>query len=77
MDNNRLACIFCGNGPLHLDESMRAVKIGDKGAEVPFRIHWCESCGIEMALNEDLRFNARAMRQARTGADYDPTASIA
>jgi len=28
-------------------------------------MHSCEACGIETALNEDLRFNARAMRRAR------------
>ena len=56
---------MCGNDALRLDESTRTVDIEGVASEVPFRMHWCEECGGEMALNEDLRFNARAMRQAR------------
>ncbi len=33
--------------------------------EVPFQTHWCDGCGSKLGLNEDLRFNARAMRQIR------------
>jgi len=56
---------MCGNDDLHLDESEKLVKIEGTEVNVPFHLHWCEACGSEIALNEDLRFNARAMRQAR------------
>lgn len=56
---------MCGSESLRLDESRKSVEIKGIATDVPFHIHWCESCGSEMALNEDLRFNARAMRQAR------------
>lgn len=61
----KTSCVMCGSDSLRLDESARTVEIDGVATEVPFRMHWCESCGSEMALNEDLRFNARAMRQAR------------
>ena len=54
---------MCGSESLRLDESTRTVEIEGVATEVPFRIHWCESCGSEMALSKDLRSNARAMRQ--------------
>ena len=61
----KTSCVMCGSDSLRLDESARTVEIDGVATEVPFRMHWCESCGSEMGLNEDLRFNARAMRQAR------------
>ncbi|OGA54129.1 MAG: hypothetical protein A3F74_24240 [Betaproteobacteria bacterium RIFCSPLOWO2_12_FULL_62_58] len=56
---------MCGNEHLHLQESEKLVEIDGAEVKIPFRKHWCEECGSEMALNEDLRFNARAMRHAR------------
>ena len=59
------SCVMCGSDSLRLDKSKKSVEIEGTATDVPFHIHWCESCGSEMALNEDLRFNARAMRQVR------------
>ncbi len=61
----KTSCVMCGSDSLRLDASAKTVEIDGIAAEVPFHMHWCESCGGEMALNEDLRFNARAMRQVR------------
>lgn len=63
--DKKMPCVMCGNESLRLEESTRMVDINGVATEVPFRIHWCESCGGEMALGDDLRFNARAMRQTR------------
>ena len=57
--------MLCESDSLRLDASAKTVEIDGIAVEVPFHIHWCESCGGEMALNEDLRFNVRAMRQTR------------
>lgn len=59
------ACVMCGSNSLRLDESEKTIDIEGIAIKVLFRKHWCESCGSVMGLNEDLRFNARAMRQAR------------
>jgi HTH-type transcriptional regulator/antitoxin MqsA len=62
---SKLTCVMCGSDRLLREESERLVDIDGEQVKVPFRIHSCEACGIEAALNEDLRFNARAMRCAR------------
>ena len=56
---------MCESDRLLLDESERMVEIEGMQVKVPFHMHSCEACGTEMALNADLRFNARAMRCAR------------
>lgn len=58
-------CIMCDSDRVHLNERERDVSLDGIGLKVSVRMHWCESCGSEMTLNEDLRFNARAMRQLR------------
>jgi len=60
-----LKCAVCDEGHLHLDQSKKTVEIAGTNVEVPFRIHWCDACGSRLGLSEDLRFNARAIRQAR------------
>ena len=60
-----IACVVCGKGRLHLQESERTTEIGGVEHKVPFRTHWCDACGSTQGLSEDLRFNARAMRQVR------------
>jgi len=61
----KASCVMCGSDRLRLEETEKPAAIEGTDVKVPFRMHWCEACGTEMALNEDLRFNARAMRQAR------------
>jgi HTH-type transcriptional regulator/antitoxin MqsA len=60
-----LTCAVCGDGRLHLEQSEKEVEIDGVTHKIPFRTHWCEACGSKQGLNEDLRFNARAMRQIR------------
>lgn len=60
-----LKCAVCDEGHLHLEQSKKPVEIEGTYVEVPFRIHWCDACGSRLGLSEDLRFNARAIRQAR------------
>lgn len=60
-----LACPVCGEGRLHLDQTEKVMDIGGATWNVPFHAHWCDACGAQMGLNEDLKFNARAMRQTR------------
>jgi len=60
-----VACVVCGEGKLHLEESERTTEIDGVAYTVPFCTHWCAACGTKQGLNEDLRFNARAMRQLR------------
>ena len=60
-----LTCAVCGNGRLHLEQSEKDAEVEGVKYKIPFRTHWCEACGSRLGLNEDLRFNARAMRQVR------------
>lgn len=60
-----IPCAVCGENRLHLEQSERTVEIDEVEYKVPFHTHWCDSCGTMQGLNEDLRFNARAMRQIR------------
>lgn len=60
-----LTCPVCGEGRLHLDQSESTTEIGGIEYKVPFHTHWCDGCASKIGLNEDLRFNARAMRQIR------------
>lgn len=60
-----LTCVVCGDGRLHLEQSEKETEIEGVKYKIPFRTHWCEACGSKLGLSEDLRFNARAMRQAR------------
>lgn len=67
--NHDLSCPMCGEQRLRLKESQNEVDIDGTKVSVPFRTHECESCGSNLALDEDLRLNARTMRQA-TKAHY-------
>lgn len=60
-----LTCQVCGEGRLHLDRSACTTQMDGVEYKVPFQTHWCDACGSRLGLNEDLRFNARAMRQVR------------
>lgn len=60
-----LTCAVCGDSRLHLDQSEKETEIEGVKYKIPFHVHWCEACGSKLGLSEDLRFNARTMRQAR------------
>lgn len=62
--NNSHKCPVCDEGSLQSNQKMAAHMIGSVAVDVPQQFHWCDACGLEMALPEDARFNARAFRCA-------------
>lgn len=59
-----LKCPICEQGDLILNESRNSVEIDGKRVDVPFRAHSCAACGVVQGTDDDLRFNARAMRKS-------------
>lgn len=59
-----MKCLVCERGDLEMNESRRQIEVDGKLVDVPFRMHSCTECGTVQGLDEDLRFNARAMRRA-------------
>lgn len=62
--NTPKKCPVCDEGLLQSDEKTVARMIGSVAVDVAQQSHWCDACGIEFALPEDARFNARKFRCA-------------
>ena len=62
MSSTELKCAVCESGNLVAELSTRKMDLEGQNVDVPSRHHWCNSCGVIQALDDDLRFNARAKR---------------
>jgi HTH-type transcriptional regulator/antitoxin MqsA len=62
--SDKQKCPVCEVGALAPQQVLHAANIRNAVVEVPQRRHVCEHCGTIQATDDDLRFNARAMRKA-------------
>ena len=56
-------CPVCGEKRLRLHEGVTEVEIDGARVNVPSQSHECEACGSNLGLSEDMRANARYVRQ--------------
>jgi len=67
--NHSQICPICAEGALLPDEKMVDFNIKGAAVQVPQHLHWCDTCGVEFATDEDTRLNARAFRSAELSAE--------
>lgn len=56
---NAIICPVCNEGHLHSDTTLNRINVANGLADVTRHFHWCDSCGVELALDQDVRINAR------------------
>lgn len=62
--NNSHTCPVCGEGTLQLEETSVTLNLNAKEISSLQHFHWCDACGMELALPDDTKFNARMARRA-------------
>jgi HTH-type transcriptional regulator/antitoxin MqsA len=65
---NEMTCPVCNEGQLHSDTAVNLINVLGGKKEVPRHFHWCDACGIEIALDKDVRINAREALRAKQAA---------
>lgn len=56
---HHMLCPICAQGQLHADSVPNTISVDLNSVEVARLFHWCDNCGAEIALDSDVRENAR------------------
>lgn len=59
-----ITCPVCGENRLRVRAAAIEVEIDGARVSVPSQSHECDACGSNLALSDDMRVNARAVRHA-------------
>jgi HTH-type transcriptional regulator / antitoxin MqsA len=65
---HEMLCPVCSEGKLHSDKTFNNIHVANGIKSVIRHFHWCDGCGAEIALDQDLRLNGREALQVKRRA---------